>query len=586
MKNYTIATVIVTLFCLAGCQKDVQLEHKTPALVEYDAEALVTVANFSWKVDYPGKMSSVVKLSRNADMSGAERIGDDTPTLNKDYSVTATGLAKSTTYYYQFEAWNPGVSYTSEVFSFTTLDEVLASITTSAVTNIAQTTATGGGNVTSTGNATVTERGICWGTGHNPTTNGSHASSGTGTGSYTVNMTGLTPNITYYVRAYAVNSQGTAYGTEVSFTTLQTVTLPTVTTSQVTNIAQTTATGGGNVTSMGNATVTERGICWGTGHNPTTNGSHASSGTGTGSYTVNMTGLTPNTTYYVRAYAVNSQGTAYGTEVSFTTLQNVPQGAINGLFSVSAGQQVYFSQGNLQYKASTNTWQFADNQYDYIGDNNHNISQTYSGWIDLFGWGTSGWSSGAWCYQPWSTSTSYSDYYPGGSYTNNLMGSYANADWGVYNAISNGGNQAGLWRTLTKDEWVYVFNTRSTSSGIRYAKARVNNVNGVILLPDDWSTGYYSLSSANSAEASFSSNTITASQWSALEQHGAVFLPAAGRRNGTSVGGVGSYGYYWSASYYNSGYAYYVWFYDSSLYPRNSYYRYYGHSVRLVRSAQ
>ena len=198
-------------------------------------------------------------------------------------------------------------------------------VTTSQVTNVTQTTATCGGNVTDDGGGQVTERGICWGTSQTPTISGSHVSSGTGTGSYTVNMTGLTANTTYYVRAYATNSAGTAYGSEVSFTTSQIVTVPTVTTSQVTNITQTTVTCGGNVTATGNATVTARGVCWSTSQNPTVTGSHTTNGTGTGSFTSSITDLSPNTTYYVRAYATNSAGTAYGTQRSFTTTQNITQ---------------------------------------------------------------------------------------------------------------------------------------------------------------------------------------------------------------------------------------------------------------------
>ena len=263
-----------------------------------------------------------------------------------------------------------------------------------------------------------------------------------------------------------------------------------------------------------------------------------------------------------------------------------PMGAIKGKFTINSnGNQVYFSQGNLQYQASTNTWKFADNQYDYIGSDNGNISSTYSGWIDLFGWGTSGWNSGNTYYHPWdSNKSSGSTYGPLGQY--NLTGSYANADWGVYNPISNGGNQSNQWRTLTQPEWNYVFNTRTTTSGIRYAKANVNNVNGVILLPDDWSSNIYSLSNTNSSGASFSSNTLTASQWSTLEQAGAVFLPAAGYRYGTSVGNVGSLGHYWSASYGDSYNARYVLFRDSVLYTGNNNYRCYGYSVRLVRVAE
>ena len=263
----------------------------------------------------------------------------------------------------------------------------------------------------------------------------------------------------------------------------------------------------------------------------------------------------------------------------------VPTGAINGKFSVSADQQVYFSQGNLQYQASTNTWKFAENQYDYVGSANSNISSSYSGWIDLFGWGTSGWNSGNTYYHPWDSNDDSIGltYGPPGEY--NLTGSYANADWGVYNPISNGGNQTNQWRTLTQPEWDYIFNTRTTVSGIRYAKANVNNINGVILLPDDWSSTIFNLSNTNNSGASFSSNTITASQWNILEQAGAVFLPAAGRRYMTSVDYVGSFGYYWSASYYSSNTAYNVDFRDNLL-RTNDRYRYYGQSVRLVYPAE
>ena len=132
-------------------------------------------------------------------------------------------------------------------------------------------------------------------------------------------------------------------------------------------------------------------------------------------------------------------------------------GASIAVFSVADGRTVRFSRGNLQYQASTDTWRFAERQYDYIGNGNSNISSSYNGWIDLFGWGTSGWkNSGATAYVPWSTSTEYGDYFPGGDNVANLTDAYANADWGVYNAISNGGNQAGMWRTLTKAEWEYL----------------------------------------------------------------------------------------------------------------------------------
>ena len=251
------------------------------------------------------------------------------PAAAGNFNILMDSLTPNTTYYVRaYALLGTEYLYGNEV-SFTTLDSL--SVMTSQVTNITQTTALGGGNVTNDGGSSVTERGICWSTNHNPTISDSHATSGTGTGSFTVNMTDLTENTTYYVRAYAINSIGTVYGDEVNFTTLQNVTPPMVITAQVTNITQTTATGGGMVTSDGGSSTTVRGICWSTSHYPTTSNSHANSGTGTGSFTVNMTGLTSNTTYYVRAYAINSAGTTYGMVVSFTTESEDPNWVDLGL---------------------------------------------------------------------------------------------------------------------------------------------------------------------------------------------------------------------------------------------------------------
>ena len=274
------------------------------------------------------------------------------------------------------------------------------------------------------------------------------------------------------------------------------------------------------------------------------------------------------------------------TTTAETNPGTTPVGAVNGKFTINSnGDRVYFSKGNLQYQASNGTWRFATNQYDYIGSANSNISSSYSGYIDLFGWGTSGWNCGNTYYRPWDSNNSDASLYgPPGS--NNLTGSYANSDWGYYHAISNGGNQNHQWRTLTHEEWAYVFNTRSTSSGIRYAKAMVNNVNGVILLPDNWSSSYYTLFSTNNTVASFSSNVISSTTWAnSLESHGAVFLPAAGYRDGSSVDDVGSYGDYWSSSYYDGNRAYFVAFGDYVLGTGGNG-RHYGLSVRLVCPAQ
>lgn len=734
------------------------------------------------------------------------------------FTCNITGLNAHTKYYVRAYAINSkGPNYGEEVDFVTGANP--PTVSTGSVTNITTTSAMGSGNVTNDGGSDVTERGLCWSTHHEPTINGTHVEAGDGTGEFSAAMTNLTANTTYYVRAYAINGVGPAYGDEVEFTTLS-ISVPGVTTASVTNIGNTTATGGGNVISDGGAPITERGICWSTSHNPTISGSHDNNGTGTGEFTVNIMGLTPNTTYYVKAYAINSQGPAYGEEVSFKTSQTptytisvsanptnggtvtgggtyqqgqsctvsatkatgynflkwtengtqvstntsytfnvtgnrtlvaqfqaqsytisasanpsnggtvsgggtytygqsctltanhatgytfvkwtkngtqvssnasytftvtgsasyvahfqansytisvsadpsnggtvsgggtysygqsctvhatasngftftnwtvngsqvstnanytftvtsnrslvahfiynpqAPTGAINGLFSVSATQQVWFSQGNLQYKASTNTWRFATNQWDYVwgidywsgvfhgnvsGSSNSSISPTYSGWIDLFGWGTSNWNCGNTYYHPWDYSGEGNMYGPPG--VHNLTGNYVNSDWGNYNAISNGGNQNNQWRTLSTEEWNYVFNTRNTNSGIRYAKAQVSNVNGVILVPDDWNANIYILYNTNQHDANFNCNIISITQWAVLENSGAVFLPAAGTRSETLVEYASTGGDYWSSSSDDTQFAARVEFVDSFLYATwTGIDRKAGLSVRLVHN--
>ena len=357
----------------------------------------------------------------------------------------------------------------------------------------------------------------------------------------------------------------------------------TVTTTDVTNIAQTSAKVSGNVIDEGGAVVTERGVCWSSDHHhPTTDDNHISNGSGTGSYTVTMTGLSNNKTYHVRTYATNEHGTNYGEEVTFTTLI---YGVIGGKFTINdEGDQIYFSRSNLQCIPNYGSWSFDVHQYDYIGSDNSHISSSYIHPIDLFGWGTSYQIHGAVCYQPWSTSTNGADYYAYGNVQYNLYDQTGKADWG-YNSISSGGNQQNQWRTLTKSEWLYVVFNRTTSSGIRYAKAKVNGVNGLILLPDDWNPTNYPLNYTNSTQASFSSNTLTSSQWLTYETHGAIFLPAAGIRNGTSVSSVNGEGYYWSSSHLDTNNNASVFSFSSNSVMTTNLNRSRGAAVRLVYPA-
>ena len=226
-----------------------------------------------------------------------------------------------------------------------------------------------------------------------------------------------------------------------------------------------------------------------------------------------------------------------------------------------------------------------------IGDDNENISRTYAGWIDLFGWGTSGWRSLAEEYQPYSSSIIDNAYNPGADeFYTGLTGDFANADWGVYNAISNGGNQAGMWRTLTYEEWDYLINSRVNASS-KYGVATVNNVNGLVFLPDDWTlpngvTFTNGIANNEGADYYRTVNNYSAEEWAKMEANGAVFLPAASKRAATSVSSVGDIGFYWSSSIFESKHYSYCLRFKSSEMRMMSFYRYYGLSVRLVQDAE
>ena len=236
---------------------------------------------------------------------------------------------------------------------------------------------------------------------------------------------------------------------------------------------------------------------------------------------------------------------------------SVPDGAINGKFSVSSTKKVYFSKGNLRYESSK--WSFFDNQYDRY------TSHSEDAW-DHFGWSTSTTTYGM------STSTS-------------LIGDYSGdfVDWGA--TMGTG------WFTLSKDEWKYLFNTRSASTvggteNARYAKAKVNDVQGVILFPDTYThpDGVTAPVGVNATgNTGWNGNSYTVADWTKMESAGCVFLPAAGYRGGSEMVSPATLGYYWSATPSSTLNTYSVYFSSSSLNPAYSNNRYYGYSVRLVQ---
>jgi len=240
------------------------------------------------------------------------------------FSASIGSLTENTTYYVQaYAITSMGTTY-GGIQTFTTLK--LPTITTQAVSSIAATTATGNGNITSLGIPNPTAYGVCWSTTSGAeTATGNYVNNGSasGIGAFTASITGLASNTTYYVKAYATNTAGTSYGSEVSFTTLPVA--PTVTTQAVSSILTETATGNGNITDLGVPNPTAYGVCWSTTSGAeTATGNYVNNGSasGIGAFTASITGLTANTTYYVKAYATNIAGTVYGSEVNFTTMTN------------------------------------------------------------------------------------------------------------------------------------------------------------------------------------------------------------------------------------------------------------------------
>ena len=256
------------------------------------------------------------------------------------------------------------------------------SVVTLPVTEITEATAVSGGNVTSDGGAEVSARGVCWGPNQNPTTDDNKTVDGNGIGEFISNLSDLNDSTTYFLRAYATNSEGTSYGEEYCFTTLKitddnegaddnednednegdednednegdednggednddeeddevVIELPVVITIDVTGITQTSAVAGGEITSDGGSEVYSRGICWGVNPNPTLDDDFTTNGSGLGVFSCDLNDLTPNTKYYLRSFATNSVGTSFGEQVEFTTLEVEEDGTINGYEYVDLG---------------------------------------------------------------------------------------------------------------------------------------------------------------------------------------------------------------------------------------------------------
>ena len=283
------------------------------------------------------------------------------------------------------------------------------------------------------------------------------------------------------------------------------------------------------------------------------------------------------------------------TENQETQSPAIPEGALNGVFSVGEGKKVVFSKGNLQYNAvlgehvradgtkAPGMWQLAEEQWECLKEDNAKASDSYDGWIDLFCFGADGWKGGVKEYQPYSKNYQLNNFILGNDVKAGLTGEYAYADWGMYNAISNAGNKPGLWRTLTSAEWIYLFTERPNAREL-FSKACVNGINGYILLPDDWIP--ISGLEVKVSPSTYAINSFTANEWNIMQTFGAVFLPAAGYRNGTLMAYDNQAGLYWSSTADDYTYIYAIVFSEFHLFEQGGSHRSFAISVRLVHDIE
>ena len=276
----------------------------------------------------------------------------------------------------------------------------LAAISTRSVINITNTSVNVNNEIKYDGGSTVTKRGVCWSTNKNPTITDNITTNGSGSGSFISLITSLTTNTTYYVRAYATNDLGTAYGNQINFTTTNiSGSLPTLTTLSASNVTNNSNVSGGNITSDGGSNVTQRGVCWSTNHNPTIADNITTNGSGSGSFTSSISSLNANTTYYVRAYATNSLGTAYGNQINFTTTMPTALlvginncASLNGITSLYYGMNGASAPWGLSNGYSGTCWVAPDpNNYGQLGTvvgSNHyiqfNRNFTNQGYIEFW----------------------------------------------------------------------------------------------------------------------------------------------------------------------------------------------------------
>lgn len=328
--GFAIVAIIMLITGCSTCNKSAKIESVRTSYASQITDSAAEInARIDWEYENHDFISNVKErgfrystLKSDLENGGGTKILAINPwTGGYQFWSDLKGLTPNTVYYYLAYVDADDKMFIGDILSFTTLAAGSPNVTTAPVSGIASTSATAGGNLVSDGGNTITEKGVCYSTTANPTIADTKVTvAGTATGNFSANLTGLTASTTYHVKAYAINSKGTSYGADETFTTATVTGAPNVTTTPVNTIATTAAIAGGNLVSDGGNTISEKGVCYSTSANPNTANTKVTvAGTATGNFSANLTGLTASTTYHVKAYAININGTSYGAEETFTT---------------------------------------------------------------------------------------------------------------------------------------------------------------------------------------------------------------------------------------------------------------------------
>ena len=497
-KLFMLCAIVCAMF-LTCCEEEKTVEPITLRKVETGevSEVTLTSATFHGVVNVDISQYHAVTFGIMLSQSKAElneREGEmfkAKPLIGTDFKIEIGDLKPETKYYYCSWLLLNNTQYEfGDIKEFETLVPTPSTVITNPITKITTNSALAGGYVTDDGGASVTERGIVFGTSKEPTTSNYKVKNGSGTGEFTCNLINLKDGTTYYVRAYAINKKGVAYGDEQIFTTRKLVP-PTIETSVITDISYTSVTVGGDVIDEGSMPVVERGVVYSTSPIPTTSNNKVKSGSGTGSFTCNLTNLKDGTTYYVRAYAIsdniNEGGTAYGDEVSFTTKAKKYE---NGHEYIDLGLSVKWATCNVD---ATSPEDYG-NYFAWGETRIQRAPTSYWEWM-MYTWDLYKWCNSEDYLTKYCTDSRYG--LPDNKTTLELSDDVARTKWG------------GRWRMPTDIE------LKELCEKCRWEKATLNGVEGYKIIGDN---GNY------------------------------IFMPARGHYYPSSSSSGDYEGYYWSSS--------------------------------------